>query len=184
MVEDKDLNQQPAEVSMVKEDPKNTDIETVEAGKSFTQSDIDAAVAAALANANKDIELRIENAKAEAARLAAMDEQERQAEEQRIERETFAKEKAAFAAEKLKLFAERTLSAAGLPVTLAGAVTSGDEETTQANINALAEKFKNAVASGIKEKLAGKTPRGSGGAEQSENDKMKADITNAMKRGF
>ncbi|MCH5212260.1 MAG: DUF4355 domain-containing protein [Oscillospiraceae bacterium] len=151
----------------------------------FTQADIDAAVKAALAENNKDIEARIKSAREEAEKLATMNAEERQKEEQRIERENFAKEKAALEAEKLKMFAERKLTVAGLPTALASTVAVGDEKTTQANIDALAETFNGAVANGVKAKLAGKTPHGGGaGGTASDKDKMKADIEKAMRRGF
>ncbi len=153
--------------------------------RAFTQADIDAAVKAAIEKNNKSVEARIDAARKEAERLARMDEQERQDEERRIELENFKKEKADFEAEKLKIFAERKLQAAGLPVALAATVAAGDRETTQANITALAETFNNAVAGGVKAKLAGKAPRGGAGeTTESDRDKMKADIEKAMKRGF
>lgn len=152
---------------------------------SYTQADVDKAVADAVAKANEGVEERIRNAVAEAQRLAQLPDKERMAEEERIERENFQREKAALAVEKLNLFAERRLAEAGLPISFAAMVTAADEKTTQERIDSFAKEYKGAVDSGVAERMKGSAPRGGAGIPPENGaKKMQDEINAAMKMYF
>ncbi|MGN0181015.1 MAG: DUF4355 domain-containing protein [Candidatus Ornithomonoglobus sp.] len=145
----------------------------------YSQEDLDKAVADAVAKANTGVEERIATAVAEAQRLAALPDKDRKAEEDRIERENFAREKAKFAAEKLKLFAERELTAAGLPVSFADMVAAGDEASTKARIDSISKDYKSAVDAGVAQRMKGTPPRGGAGTNAGGGTKTLQDEINA-----
>ncbi|MGM9935767.1 MAG: DUF4355 domain-containing protein [Candidatus Ornithomonoglobus sp.] len=164
-------------------DPKGTGADPAAAAgdppASYTQADLDKAVAEAITKANEGINERIANAVAEAQRLAQLPDKERKAEEARIDHENFEREKAAFAAEKLSFFAERQLTAAGLPASFAGMVVAADEKTTQERIDSIAKEYKGAVDAGVAQRMKGTPPRGGAGTNAGGGTKTLQDEINA-----
>lgn len=151
----------------------------------YSQADLDKAVADAVSKANAGINDRIASAVAEAQRLAALPDKDRQAEEERIEREKFAREKAEFAAEKLKLFAERELTAAGLPVSFADMVAAGDETSTKARIESISKDYNSAVDAAVAQRMKGTPPKsGTGTTGGGGGHTMQDEINAAMKMNF
>lgn len=126
--------------------------------KTFTQADLDAAIAEAKAEWKAGLKEQLENAKSEGEKLAKMTAAERKAEEERIEREKFEKEKAEFERKSIVAEVTRQLADKGLPVSFAEMVAGADAEQSKANIEAFEKAWNGAVEAAIKSKLGGKTP--------------------------
>ena len=126
--------------------------------KTFTQADLDAAIAEAKAEWKAGLKEQLENAKSEGEKLAKMTAAERKAEEERIEREKFEKEKAEFERKSIVAEVTRQLADKGLPVSFAEMVAGADAEQSKANIEAFEKAWNGAVEAAVKSKLGGKTP--------------------------
>ncbi|OQB15719.1 MAG: hypothetical protein BWY15_00432 [Firmicutes bacterium ADurb.Bin193] len=118
---------------------------------SFTQEDIDAAVAAAQEKWKKDQE--------EQARLGKLSEEERKKEE------LASKEKKLLQKE-LLLKATDLLSEKALPVKFKDFLVGADEKTTESNITAFEQEWKAALAEAVNERLKGTTPKAGEGAPE------------------
>ena len=125
--------------------------------QTFTQSDVDKRVQEAIkaAQADWDSELggKLEEAKNEGARLAKLSAEERQKEENRVEREKFEQEKAEFAHKSLVAETVKQLGEKGIPVEFAEMAAGADAETAQANIKTLEKAWKNAVEKAVDERI-------------------------------
>ena len=126
--------------------------------KTFTQAELDEAIAAAKAEWKSGLKEQLEHAKSEGEKLAKMTAAERKAEEERIEREKFAKEKAEFERKSIVAEVKSQLADKGLPVTFAEMVAGADAEQSKANIEAFEKAWNGAVEAAVKSKLGGKTP--------------------------
>ena len=126
--------------------------------KTFTQADLDAAIAEAKAEWKAGLKEQLENAKSEGEKLAKMTAAERKAEEERIEREKFEKENAEFERKSIVAEVTRQLADKGLPVAFAEMVAGADAEQSKANIEAFEKAWNGAVEAAVKSKLGGKTP--------------------------
>lgn len=149
---------------------------------SYSQEQLDAAVAEAVAAANAGVEERIRQEREDAENLARLSEQERAAEEQKRERDAFEAEKKEFAKRQRTAYAAEQLTAAKLPTSLAEQLTGTDDEATKKNVDALAKAFTDAVTAGVTAKLQGKPPKG-GGTPAGGSD-MEKIIAASMARGF
>ena len=119
--------------------------------KSFTQKDLDDAVAAAKKDWEKE--------KDEAARLAKMSAEERKAAEFDKRQKAFDEEKAKYNAERLEFECTKLLAADNLPVEFSSMLTGKDAETTKANIETFKAAFGKAIEAAVTERLKGKTPK-------------------------
>ncbi len=127
--------------------------------KTFTQAELDEAIAAAKAEWKSGLKQQLEDAKSEGEKLAKMTAAERKAEEERIEREKFAKEKAEFERKSMVAEVKSQLADKGLPVTFAEMVAGADAEQSKANIEAFEKAWNGAVEAAVKSKLGGRTPK-------------------------
>lgn len=127
-------------------------------GKTFTQADIDAAVAAALAGEQ------------EKARLAKLSPEERAKAEASASAKEVETLKAQLLQRDLKQTAVGALSKAGLPVELADMLTYTSEAAMQKSLAAMQTAFTTALSAALTEKLRGKTPAGLGGAAFAEGN--------------
>lgn len=124
--------------------------------KAFTQADLDAAVAKALAD------------KDEADRLAKLPPEERVKAENEAKEKEVADLKAQLLQRDLKQNAVATLDQAGYPVALADMLDYTSKESMEKSLAAVQETFKSSLEAALKEKLRGKTPAGLGDAGGSE----------------
>lgn len=124
--------------------------------KTFTQADLDAAVAKALAD------------KDEAARLAKLPPEERAKAESEAKDKEIAGLQAKLLQRDLKQTAVAMLDQAGYPVALADMLDYTSKESMEKSLAAVQETFKSSLEAALKEKLRGKTPAGLGDAGGSE----------------
>ena len=124
--------------------------------KAFTQADLDAAVAKALAD------------KDEADRLAKLPPEERAKAENEAKEKEVADLKAQLLQRDLKQTAVAALDQAGYPVALADMLDYTSKESMEKSLAAVQETFKSSLEAALKEKLRGKTPAGLGDAGGSE----------------
>ena len=121
--------------------------------KTFTQADLDAAIAAAKEQWKAGLKEQLENAKSEGEKLAKMTAAERKAEEERIEREKFEKERAEFERKSLISEVKSQLADKGLPVSFAEMVAGADAETAKKNIELLGGEWSKAISAAVDERL-------------------------------
>ena len=129
----------------------------------YLQNQIKAAVAAERKEWDKGIQTQLSNAKSEGERLAKMSKEERQAEEDRIERENFAKEKAEYEHNKLVYETSKILSGLSFSPEFAEFVAKDDAETTKARIDeftALMNKYKQDITNELMRGTAPVVPSG------------------------
>lgn len=126
------------------------------AEKTFTQADLEAAVAKALAE------------KDEAARLAKLPPEERAKAESEAKDKEIAGLKAELLQHDLKQSAVATLDKAGYPVALAEVLDYTSKEAMEKSLATIQDTFKSSLEAALKEKLRGKTPAGLGDAGGSE----------------
>ena len=134
----------------------NTPTVTVNQEKAFTQADLDAAVAKALAD------------KDEADRLAKLPPEEKAKAEAEAQKKEIAGLQAQLLQRDLKQTAVATLDQAGYPVALADMLDYTSKESMEKSLTAVQETFKSSLEAALKEKLRGKTPAGLGDAGGSE----------------
>ena len=127
--------------------------------KTFTQAELDEAIAAAKAEWKSGLKQQLEDAKSEGEKLAKMTAAERKAEEERIEREKFAKEKAAFERKSMVAEVKSQLADKGLPPSFAEMIAGENAEASKANIEAFETAWNSAVEAAVKTRLGGRTPR-------------------------
>lgn len=138
--------------------------------KTYTQADFDKAlqseterrVAEAVKNAQSEWETslneKIEDAKNEGARLAKLSAEERRKEEDKAEREKFAREKAEFAHKSLVAETVKQLGEKGLPVGFAEMAAGQNAEAAQENIKLLEAEWNKAIEAEVTKRLTGKAP--------------------------
>lgn len=134
----------------------NTPTVTGNQEKAFTQADLDAAVAKALAD------------KDEADRLAKLPPEEKAKAEAEAQKKEIAGLQAQLLQRDLKQTAVATLDQAGYPVALADMLDYTSKESMEKSLTAVQETFKSSLEAALKEKLRGKTPAGLGDAGGSE----------------
>lgn len=138
--------------------------------KTYTQADFDKAlqseterrVAEAVKNAQSEWETslneKIEDAKNEGARLAKLSAEERRKEEDKAEREKFAREKAEFVHKSLVAETVKQLGEKGLPVGFAEMAAGQNAEAAQENIKLLEAEWNKAIEAEVTKRLTGKAP--------------------------
>ena len=136
----------------------NTPTVTGNQEKAFTQADLDAAVAKALAD------------KDEADRLAKLPPEEKAKAEAEAQKKEIAGLQAQLLQRDLKQTAVATLDQAGYPVALADMLDYTSKESMEKSLTAVQETFKSSLEAALKEKLRGKTPAGLGDAGGSEGE--------------
>lgn len=128
----------------------------------FTQADVDRRVQEALKTAKSkwkgEMDVKLEEAKSEGARLAKLSAEERQREEANAEREKFEREKAEFEQKSLIAEAVKQLGEKELPVELSQMVAGKSAEEAQANIKTLEEVWSKAVEKAVNARLRSKAP--------------------------
>lgn len=131
-------------------------------GKTFSQAELDAIVAKRLAKAQKDIDAKVAAAIAEGEKRGKMTAEER-AEADRKARQTEMEERERkIQTRELRASALETLAEKGLPKDLAESLNYADEEALEKSIAAVEKSFRAAVQAGVKEKLAGSGAPGAG----------------------
>ena len=138
--------------------------------KTYTQADFDKAlrseterrVAEAVKNAQSEWETslneKIEDAKNEGARLAKLSAEERRKEEDKAEREKFAREKAEFVHKSLVAETVKQLGEKGLPVGFAEMAAGQNAEAAQENIKLLEAEWNKAIEAEVTKRLTEKAP--------------------------
>ena len=142
---------------------------------SFTQDDIDKAVAAAVAAAKEGWDKE----RSEAERLAKLSKDEREKEQLRLDREKLDADRAKLDRELLVHEAAKQLREKGVPDSFAERVIGKDADETKSNIDGFAKEWGDAIQSGINERLKGSPPPmpGGGARETSMADVIKNSIT-------
>lgn len=132
-----------------------------DAGKAFTQADIDAAVRAA--------KEEWEKAAAEEKRVAALSPEEKAAEEQTKKDARIAELEATLRKSQLKAKATAQLEKDGFPTGLAELLDYSGEKEMEESLKSLTGMFQDSVGAAVKGRLRGKTPEGLGAAASGEN---------------
>lgn len=139
--------------------------------KAFTQADVDAAVAAALAAKDKE------------AQRAKMSPEERAKAEAADKDQEIVDLKAQLLRHDLRDTAIAELTKAGYPVALADLLDYSSEENMKKSLDGLQATFKSSLEAALKEKLRGKTPAGlgdAGGAEGAVRDQIAQNIRGGL----
>ncbi|MEY8355250.1 DUF4355 domain-containing protein [Lachnospiraceae bacterium 54-53] len=149
--------------------------ETTETGKTYSQADLDAAIAKAQA----DFETRAK----EKERLSKLSPEERSKAETEAKDKEVSDLKAQLLARELKETALGALSKDGFPVELAGILDYTSKENMEKSLSTVQDVFKQALAAALTEKLRGKTPAGLGDASVSENS-LRDQIARNIRKGI
>lgn len=131
------------------------------AEKAFTQADLDAAIAAAKQQWEKDA--------AEAERMQKLSPEEKAAEEQRKKDAEISELKSRILQKELREQAVGALEKAGMSVRLADTLDYSSKERMEETLKSTMEVFGESLAAAVQSRLKGKTPEGLGGAASSEN---------------
>ena len=126
---------------------------------------------AALTRQQTSFMTQIDNARSEGERLEKMSKEERKAEEDRIERENFAKEKAEYERNKLVYETSKILSGMSFSPEFAEFIAKDDAETTKARIDefaALMNKYKQDITNELMRGTAPVIPSGAAPAKPIE----------------
>ncbi len=134
---------------------------TDDAGKTFTQADIDAAV--------KSAEEKWRNEAAEAERLKKLSPEERAEEDAKKKDAELTELRAKVLETDLRKKAEGVLLKEKLPNGLLDLLDYTSEEKMTKGLDSLIPIYREAIEAGVKEKLRGKTPEGLGNAGGGEN---------------
>lgn len=149
--------------------------QAAEAGKNYTQTDLDAA----LEKAKLEWEANVQ----EKARLEKLSPEERAKAEAEAKDKELAGLKAQLLAKDLKQSAVSTLDKEGFPVKLAELVDYTSKENMESSLATVQNVFQEALAAALKEKLRGKTPAGLGDAASAEGS-MKDQIAQNIRGGL
>lgn len=143
---------------------QESDKSTADSGageKVFTQTDLDAAIAAAKQ------EWLDENAEAE--RVKALSPEDRAAEEQQKKDARIAALEGQLLQKELRETASKALEKDGFPVGLADVLDYSTKERMEETLENTIRIFKESLAAAVQARLKGKTPEGLGGAASGEN---------------
>lgn len=131
-------------------------------GKTFSQAELDAIVAKRLAKAQKDIDAKIAAAMAEGERKAKMTAEERAEADRKASQSAMEERERKIVTRELRASALETLAEKGLPKDLAEALNYADEENLEKSLTAIEKAFRASVQAGVKERLAGGGAPGAG----------------------
>lgn len=146
-----------------------------ETGKTYSQADLDAA----LAKAQQDWETKAQ----EKAKLEKLSPEERSKAEAAAKDQEVSELKAQLLAKDLKETAVGSLNKDGFPVELADLLDYTSKENMEKSLTTVQDVFKNALASALKDKLRGKTPTGLGDAANAEGS-LKDQIAQNIRGGL
>lgn len=135
--------------------------------KTFTQEEVNSMMEKRLAREIKNFEAKIEQEKAESAKLAKMSEAEKQKALFDKQVKDFEDMKAAFEKEKLLNETSKQLAQNNLPVEFANYLLAKDAETTFNNINQFQDQWNTALEKALDERMKGKTPAAAPGGIKS-----------------
>ena len=120
----------------------------------FTQDELDTLINKRLDRASK----KASEEKAEAEKLAKMSEADRQLALFEAEKVSFAEERKLYQKEKLELQVVKELSTKSLPTVFSRYLIGEDADTCMLNIKEFENKWSQAIANAVDERLKGKTP--------------------------
>lgn len=146
---------------------------TPESEKEFTKADVEKAIE----NARKQWAAEQD----QAARLAKLSKDERDKEQLRLDREQLDKEKAEFQRKQLVAETAEQLAEKGLSRAFAENICGKDAEETKAKIDILAKDWSANLEKAVDERLKGKPPKQTAGAENSAGGEF-ADIIKQNQR--
>lgn len=137
-------------------------------GKTYSEKELQAetdkrvteAIKTAQAKWQKEYEEKLENEKAEAARLAKMNADERAKAEFENQVKQFNEQQEKYNSERLTFECTRQLASESLPVEFADMLTGKDSESTLKNIETFKNAFSKAIEAAVTERLKGTTPKG------------------------
>lgn len=110
----------------------------------------------------KDYQSKLEAAKTEAEKLAKMNADQKAEYERQKKEEELTKRESEITRRELRASALETLAEKGLPKQLADILVFTDAETTNKSLEAVEKAFREAVESGVNERLKGDPPKGGG----------------------
>lgn len=141
------------------ENQQETKTYSAEEVAKLIQAEADRRTNQALAKQKKEYEKKLS--------LSSLDEQQRKEAEAQMKIEELQSQLAAFQIEKNKSELKSVLSSRGLSAEFADILSISDDlEESQANIDKLDKLFKAAVKAEVEKRLAGNSPKGSGGQSQ------------------
>lgn len=129
--------------------------------KSYTQSDLDAAIGAAKKAWKKEAE--------EAERVKKLSPEEKAAEEQQKKDSEIVRLQSELLRKELRETASKALEKDGFPVGLADVLDYSSKERMEETLKNTTAVFKDSLATAIQGRLKGKTPEGLGSAASAEN---------------
>ncbi len=145
-----------------------------EAGKAFTQADVDEIIRKTIARERTRADKAVETARTEAERLATMTAEQR-AEHDRQERETkLAAREAEINRRELRATALQTLGERSLPAELADVLDYGDADKCGASIDSVEKVFRAAVQKGVEQRMKGETPAAGTGTQIGLQEQLNA----------
>lgn len=159
------------------EDDKDKDKDT-----SFTseqQKKIDALIAKTIAKERANRDKDIEAAKTEAEKLAKMNADQKAEYESKKREDEIAKRESDITRRELRASALETLAEKGLPKQLAEILVFTDAESTNTSLDAVEKAFREAVETGVNERLKG-TPPGGGGGKGSSTTSVGANFAKTL----
>ena len=137
--------------------------ETTDAGKTFTQDELDhivqERVKRAVAKAQKDAEDKIKQAQSEGERLAKLTKDERAKEEEAKRLADLEAREKAIAVKELRIETQSLLSDEGLPIEFLDVVMADTAESVKENIASIRKVFDEAVEKRVNERLTQDKPR-------------------------
>ena len=141
------------------ENQQETKTYSAEEVAKLIQAEADRRTNQALAKQKKEYEKKLS--------LSSLDEQQRKEAEAQMKIEELQSQLAAFQIEKNKSELKSVLSSRGLSASFADLINIGEDiEEAQANIDKLDKLFKDSVKAEVEKRLAGNSPKGSGGQSQ------------------
>ncbi|TQR14610.1 DUF4355 domain-containing protein [Psychrobacillus lasiicapitis] len=114
----------------------------------------------------KDYQTKLEAAKTEAEKLAKMNADQKAEYEAQKREDELAKREEGITRRELRATALETLADKSLPKILADILVYTDAETTNTSLDAVEKAFREAVETGVNERLKGTPPGGGGGSQQ------------------
>lgn len=134
--------------------------------KTFTQDELDAIITKRLGKEKskwqKEYEKKLEDEKAEAARLANLDATQRAEEEAKKREKALQEREAKIKQAEDKIKCEKVLKEKGLNTSFSQFLIGADTEITSANIDIFEKAFKEAVKAEVDTRIKGKTPESTG----------------------
>lgn len=156
--------------------------------KTFTQEELDRIVGERLAKEKgkyeKDVAAKVAAARTEAEKLAVMSAEEKAAAAAKQREETLTAREREIARREMRATALEALANKGLPAALADTLDMTDAEKCSASIEVIEKAFRAAVEQGVKDRMRGDPPKGTGNtAPTGKRDELQAQYNKAVKEG-